>query len=70
MEDVWEANINVVGDWRMPVLGELNEIVISIKEVSEVVNEMKAIKAPGLDGLKVKCIKMGGVAVLEHRMVF
>ena len=25
MEDVREANINVVGDRRMPVLGELNE---------------------------------------------
>ena len=28
--DVREANINVVGDWRMPVLGELNEIAIYI----------------------------------------
>ena len=25
VEDVREANINIVGDWRMPVLGELNE---------------------------------------------
>ena len=23
--DVREANINVVGNWRMPVLGDLNE---------------------------------------------
>ena len=25
MEDAGEANINVIGDWRMPMLGELNE---------------------------------------------
>ena len=27
--DVREANINVVGNWRMPVLGDLNERAIS-----------------------------------------
>ena len=27
VEDVREAHINVVGDRRMPVLGELNEMV-------------------------------------------
>ena len=26
--DVIEANINVVGNWRMPVLGDLNERAI------------------------------------------
>ena len=28
--DVREANINVVGNWRMPVLGDLNERAISL----------------------------------------
>ena len=28
VEDVRKANINVVGDWQMPVLGELNERAI------------------------------------------
>ena len=28
--DVREANINVVGNWRMPVLGDLNERPISL----------------------------------------
>ena len=30
--DVREANINVVGNWRMPVLGNLNERAISLEE--------------------------------------
>ena len=29
--DVREANINAVGNWRMPVLGDLNERAISLK---------------------------------------
>ena len=40
--DVREANINVVGNWRMPVLGDLNERAISFEEVGEAVNEMKS----------------------------
>ena len=31
--DVMEATINVVGNWRMPVLGDLNERAISLEEV-------------------------------------
>ena len=38
--EVREANINVVGNWRMQVLGDLNERVISLEEVGEVVNEI------------------------------
>ena len=38
--DAREANINVVGNWRMPMLGELNERAISLEEEGEVVNEM------------------------------
>ena len=48
--DVREANINVVGNWLMPVLGDLNERAISLEVVGEAVNEMKSGKAPGLDG--------------------
>ena len=32
MADVREANINVVGNWRMPVLGDLKERAISLAE--------------------------------------
>ena len=35
-----QANINVVGNWRMPVLGDLNERAISLEEVGEAVNEI------------------------------
>ena len=44
--DVREANINAVGNWRMPVLGDLNEIAILLEEVGEAMNEMKSGKAP------------------------
>ena len=44
--DVREANINVVGNWQMPVLGDLNERAISLEEVGEAVNEMRSGKAP------------------------
>ena len=35
--DVKEANIDVVGNWRAPVLGDLNERAISLEEVGEAV---------------------------------
>ena len=63
--DVREANINVVCNWQMPVLGDLNEIGISLGEVGKSVNEMKSGKAPGLDGFTVECLKKSGMAVLE-----
>ena len=62
--DVREANINVVGNWRMPVLGDLNERAISLEEGREALNEIKSGKAPGLDGFPVECLKKGGMAVL------
>ena len=52
--DVREANINVVSNWQIPVLGDLNERAISLEEVREAVNEMNSGKAPGLDGFPVK----------------
>ena len=47
------------------MLGDLNGRAISLVEVREAVNEMKSDKAPGLDGFPVKCLKKGGMAVLE-----
>ena len=41
----------------MVVLGDLNERAISIEEVGEAVNAMKPVKAPGLDGFLVGCLK-------------
>ena len=41
-ENVREANINLVGNWRMPEFGDLNEIAISLEKVGEAVNEMKS----------------------------
>ena len=55
----------VVGNWRMPVLGDMNERAISLEEVGEAVKEMKAGKAPGVDGFPVECSKKCGMAVLE-----
>ena len=65
MADIREANINVVGNWQVPVLGDLNERAISLEEVGEAVNEMKSGKARGLDGFPVECLKKGGIVVLE-----
>ena len=48
-----EANINVVCNWRMPMLGDLNERAISLEKVGEAVNEMKSGKDPSLDGFPV-----------------
>ena len=36
--DVREANINVVGNWQVPVFGDLNERATSLEEVGEAVN--------------------------------
>ena len=47
----------------MSKLGGLNERAISLDEVGEAVKEMKSDMAPGLDGLKVECLKKGGMAV-------
>ena len=66
--DVKEANINVVGNWRMPVLGDMNEREISLEEVGEAVIEMKSGKAPGLDGFPVECLKKCRMAVLESQV--
>ena len=59
------ANINVVDNWRVPVLGDLNKRAISLEEIGEAVNEMKLGKASGLDGFPMECLKKGGMAVLE-----
>ena len=61
---VREANINVVGNWRMQVMGDLNE-----RAISEAVNEMNCGKAPLRDGFLLECLKKGGMAVLEWRVI-
>ena len=63
VEDVKEANINVVGD-RMPMLGEVNVRAISSEEVREAVKEMKSGKAQSLYAFPVECLKKGGIVVL------
>ena len=60
-----EANINVIGNYRMPVFGDLNERAISLEEVGEAVNEIKSCKAPGLDKFPVECLQQGSMGVLE-----
>ena len=55
----------IVGNWRMLVLGDLNERAISLEEEGEAVNEMKSGQAPGLDVFPVECLKKGGMKVLE-----
>ena len=65
MADIREININIVGKWRMLVLGDLNERAISLFEVGEAVNEIKSGKATGLNRFPVECLKKGGTAVLE-----
>ena len=64
MADVRDANINIVGNWQMPVLRDLNERAISLVELTEAVNEMKS----GTDGFPVECLKKGGMAVLEWQV--
>ena len=49
----------------MPVLGDLNERVISLEVTRQGVNEMKSGKAPGRDGFPMESLKEGGMAVLE-----
>ena len=39
--DVREATLNVVGNWRTPIFGDLNLRSISLVDVREAVNEMK-----------------------------
>ena len=56
VEDVREANLNVVGD-RMPMLGEVNVRAISIEEVRKTVKEINPGQAPGLDGFPVERLK-------------
>ena len=68
MADVREANINAVGNWRIPVLGDWNKRAISIVEVREAVNEIKSGKAASLDGFPVECLMKGGMAVLKWQV--
>ena len=51
--EYFEQVLNVKSpNWRMPLLGDLNERAISLEEVRKAVNEMKSGMAPGLDGFR------------------
>ena len=65
MHDVREASINLVGGFRMPLLGELNERAMSVEQVRDAVNEINAGKVTGLDGFPGECLKKGGMAMLK-----
>ena len=60
-----EADIVAVGGVQVPVMGEENEREITVEEVKRELNETKEGKAPGMDGVRVKMLKGGGVTVLE-----
>ena len=60
-----EADIVAVGGVQVPVMGEENERGITIEEVKRALKETKGGKAPGMDGVRVKMLKEGGVTVLE-----
>ena len=64
MSDATLANVNEVGNWLMPVLGDLNERAILLEKVGEAVNEIKSGMALGLDGFLMECLKKYGMAVL------
>ena len=51
-----EVNINVVGNWRMTVLGDMSERAISEK-LMEAANEIKSGKTPGLNGIPFECFR-------------
>ena len=59
--DVSEVNINVVGNWKIPVLGDSNVRAISLEEAREAVNEMISGKSPRLGGFTVECLIKGGM---------
>ena len=59
------ADVKEAGNWRMPVLGDLNGKAMSVEEIREAVNEMKSGKALVLNEFPVECLKKGGMAVIE-----
>ena len=65
VEDDREAEIVAVGSVEVPVMGEENERGITREEVERALNETKAGKAPGVDGVRAEMLKEGGVTVLE-----
>ena len=50
-----EADIVAVGGVQVPVMGEENEREITREEVKRALNETKGGKAPGMDGVRVRC---------------
>lgn len=66
VEDEREADIRMDESVEgINVMRGFDDTVISVEEVQEAVREMKAGKAPGLDGCVVECLKCGGVKIIE-----
>ena len=66
IEEDREAVVVAMG-WKngLKVLGEMNNAHIIKEEVQGAVKEMKAVKAVGLDGRAVECLKSGSTSVIE-----
>ena len=65
VEEDREAVVVAVGGVQVPVMGDENERGITREEVKRALNETKAGKAPGMDGVRAEMLKEGGVTVLE-----
>ena len=59
------ANNNVVSNWQMLELGNLYLKSNIVGGSEGVMKEMKSGKVPGMGGFPLKCLKKGGMAVLE-----
>ena len=65
VEEDREADVVAVGGVEVPVMGDENEREITREEVERALNETKAGKAPGMDGVRAEMLKKGDVAVVE-----
>ena len=65
VEDDREADVRVREGVEVPVFGDENEREITKDEVERALNETKAGKAAGMDGVRAEMLKKGGVTVLE-----
>ena len=67
VEDVREANINVSGNWRMPVLGDFNKLKSNIDRGSKRGSERNVIGLGSRAGWRtpVECLNKCCMTVLE-----
>ena len=64
VQEYREADIVAVGGVQVPVMGEENDREVTREEVKRALNETRG-KAPGMDGVRAKMLKEGGVTALE-----